>query len=272
MMTNKKTRSSHLLKLLALVPIVGIALALNARTVTDYVYDEPQKQQPVKKGKKAGTIKMSNQNIEVVVTESAPAEKVEGQAVKMDRVVKGKENGKPIGSNESETTFDVVEQMPQFPGGDAALMEFLSSNVRYPEEAHKKGIEGRVIATFVVKKDGSISEAKLVRSVDPQLDEEALRVINSMPNWNPGMQNGEPVNVKYTIPLTFRLQGGSKETANTPVADVANKDVDVEVDGKLVDPELLQQLKGGEIDRITIEKAKSNGERSKIVITTKKKE
>ena len=106
--------------------------------------------------------------------------------------------------------FDVVEQMPQFPGGTKELMTFLSENVRYPETAHKAGVQGRVIANFIVEKDGSITEAKIVKSVSPELDAEALRVINSMPKWIPGMQNDEAVRVKYTIPVTFQLQDSEK--------------------------------------------------------------
>ena len=108
--------------------------------------------------------------------------------------------------------FDVVETMPQFPGGAPALFEFLSKNIKYPAEAEKADKQGRVIVTFVVGKDGSISDARVVKSVDPLLDAEALRVINAMPNWTPGTQSGRTVNVKYTVPITFRLDGKAKET------------------------------------------------------------
>ena len=103
----------------------------------------------------------------------------------------------------TEIYGDVTEQMPMFRGGQKALMEYLAANVQYPEETCA---QGRVIVTFVVERDGSITEAKVVRSVDPALDEEALRVVNAMPKWCPGKQNGVSVRVKYTIPVTFRLQ------------------------------------------------------------------
>ena len=90
-----------------------------------------------------------------------------------------------------------------FPGGQKALMEYLAANVQYPEETCA---QGRVVITFVVEKDGSITEPKVVRSVDPALDEEALRVVRGMPKWYPGKQNGVSVRVKYTIPVSFRLQ------------------------------------------------------------------
>jgi protein TonB len=102
--------------------------------------------------------------------------------------------------------FDVVEQMPAFPGGQQELMNFLMKNVKYPKEATDKGIEGRVIVQFVVDKDGSVVEPKVVKSVSPELDQEALRVVKKMPKWQPGKQNGEVVRVKYNIPVSFRLQ------------------------------------------------------------------
>lgn len=107
---------------------------------------------------------------------------------------------------EDTHVFEVVEQMPQFPGGDAALMQYLSSHIHYPAVAEENGIQGRVVCTFVVEKNGSITDVRVVRSVDAALDREAQRVIRSMPAWIPGKQNGAPVRVKYTVPVTFRLQ------------------------------------------------------------------
>ena len=102
--------------------------------------------------------------------------------------------------------FDVVEEMPSFPGGQGALMSFLSSNIKYPVVAQENGVQGRVIVGFVVEKDGSISDVKVMRSVDPSLDREAQRVVKAMPKWKPGKQNGSAVRVKYTVPVVFRLQ------------------------------------------------------------------
>lgn len=99
--------------------------------------------------------------------------------------------------------FVEVEQMPMFPGGQKALMEYLAANVRYPEETCA---QGRVVVTFVVEKDGSITDAKVVRSVHPALNKEALRVVNVMPKWIPGSQNGVRVRVRYTIPVSFRIK------------------------------------------------------------------
>ena len=105
-----------------------------------------------------------------------------------------------------EELFQVVEEMPEFPGGMQECMKFLGKNIKYPPQAKENGIQGRVIVTFVIMKDGSITNANVVRGVDPLLDKEALRVVNLMPKWKPGKQRGKAVNVKYTIPVMFRLQ------------------------------------------------------------------
>ena len=96
--------------------------------------------------------------------------------------------------------------MPSFPGGPSALNQYLSSNVKYPVVAQENGVQGRVVVSFVVERDGSITDVKVVRSVDPSLDREASRVVSSMPKWIPGKQNGSPVRVKYNVPVSFKLQ------------------------------------------------------------------
>ena len=112
----------------------------------------------------------------------------------------------PVVEEEDNVVFQVVETMPSFPGGDADLFKFLSTNVKYPVIAQENGIQGRVICQFVVNKDGTIVDVEVVRSVDPSLDKEAIRVIKSMPKWSPGKQRGKPVRVKYTLPVNFKLQ------------------------------------------------------------------
>ena len=112
----------------------------------------------------------------------------------------------PVKPKEEENkVFDVVEQMPSFPGGNAALMNYLSQNIKYPVIAEENGIQGRVIVQFVVGKDGHISDVRVAKSVDPSLDKEAVRVVKGMPKWIPGKQNGQAVTVRYTLPVTFRL-------------------------------------------------------------------
>lgn len=279
MMLQKKSPRSRFMKLLALVPIVGIALALNAETVNDYVYQQPQKK-VVKKGSKSATTKMGNNTIEIVPSQDAAEQADPAKAVEW--VVAKEPDKKPIVLLEGHrityetftrmdpdeiasitvlkdqaavdqygeeardgillvTTkkgvkdvfvpveqnpefFDVVEQMPEYPGGPSALFEYLAKNIRYPESAEKAGIQGRVIATFVVMKDGSISNVKVVKSVSPELDTEALRVLSAMPNWTPGMQNGKAVNVKYTVPISFALPDSKiEETKESSVVVVKMK-------------------------------------------------
>ena len=109
-------------------------------------------------------------------------------------------------ADSNENVFEVVDQMPSFPGGTAALMQWLSNHIKYPKEAEDEEVQGRVICTFVVEKDGSISNVRVVRSVAPSLDKEAVRVLKAMPKWIPGMHKGESVRVKYLTPVTFRYK------------------------------------------------------------------
>ena len=319
MMTNKTSKSSHLLKLLALLPIVGVTLALNAETVTDYVYnnDEPQKQVPVKKGKQNATIKNNGKTILQVVEAQdqkteAEAPKTESQTeLKVEGTATLKVEGTATASEQNQApkdVFDVVEKMPEFPGGVQELLGFLSKTIKYPAEAEKAGKQGRVLATFVVRKDGSISDARIVKSVDPLLDAEALRVINAMPAWIPGTQSGKPVNVKYTVPISFRLDGKTKEAPAavgifTPTDNPAREaredhickedgsivamDVDMEkstvlrplfvVDGKIMDGKEVYAINPKTIERFYMqdgqEAIKKYGDKAKdgvVIITLKK--
>ena len=365
MMLHTKSPRRSLLKLLALLPIVGVTLALNAETVTDVVYnnDEPQKQVPVKKGKRNATIKNgSGQDIQIIEgvvadEENAQAYDVETFTIK-GKVIDGEDKSPIVGAivkvvgvtkdskvqvvsagqstvtdkegnfrlevavgdriavtyagyeayqigvskayakdrtymialykegteRDDSRVFDVVEVMPQFPGGPQELFSFLSKTIRYPVEAEKAGTQGRVIVTFVVGKDGSVSNAHIVKSVDPLLDAEALRVINAMPAWIPGTQNGKPVNVKYTVPITFRLDGGKPKeapqaTGSFTPADVLMKPSLVIVDGKESDDidKVMKSIDPKTIETMTVLKNKAAidqyGEKAKdgvVVITTKK--
>ena len=141
----------------------------------------------------------------------------------------------PIAQSKSipdSVVFEVVEVMPEFPGGQQALMQYLAKNIKYPVTAHENGKQGRVIVSFVVKKDGNISDIKVARSVDPYLDKEAERVIAAMPNWKPGKQRGQAVNVRFTVPVTFRLSGPEPaKPAETPEAVAIEKFEEVVVVG-----------------------------------------
>lgn len=135
----------------------------------------------------------------------------------------GKEDGKPVkvsytvpinfALNEKKEikkkegdVYFIVEEMPVFPGGENAFREFISNNVNYPEIAQKEGIQGKVYVTFIVDVDGAVSKTRIVRGVDPSLDKEALRVVNTLPKWTPGKEKGKPVKVSYTVPISFALK------------------------------------------------------------------
>ena len=262
MMLHTKSDRSRLLKLLALLPIVGIALAVNAEKVVDVRYDEPQKQNTKKKVKGVAEKKADTSETNTAVGTFEP---VQGDV------------------------FDVVEEMPQYPGGPQALFKFLGENVQYPAEAEKAGIQGRVIATFVVEKDGSISQPTIVKSVDPLLDAESIRVISAMPNWIPGKQNGKVVRVKYTVPLSFNLDGGGEEVDRLCREDGTIVEIDIEkgdttiakplfiVDGKVMDGRKVYAINPKTIERYYMQNGQEAidkyGDKAKdgvILITLKK--
>lgn len=192
-------------------------------------------------------------------------------------------------STTQEETFMVVEQMPEYPGGMSALMKYLGDHVKYPTEAQKAKEQGRVIVQFVVETDGSVSNIKVVRSVSPLLDAEAIRVMSMMPKWKPGMQRGEAVRVKFTVPVTFRLDAGqatdaaahstdsvaAQQTSEGPIlhlksgdvkalgmllgrsgsVDPAAKDLPlVKVDGKTVSYEEMKTIDSQRIEQINVMK------------------
>lgn len=150
---------------------------------------------------KLDEIEKSNKAIGALTVEGN--DEVGGEVLQLREQIAAPEPPKPAEENK---VHDFVEQMPSFPGGMGALMSWLSQNIKYPVIAAENGVEGRVIVQFVVEKDGSITDVKIAKSVDPSLDKEATRVVSSMPHWIAGRQNGNPVRVKYTVPVTFKLQ------------------------------------------------------------------
>lgn len=183
-----------------------------SQAITDLVFEEeiiPITEQPEQVAPPppeapsiAETLTIVDDDADVEETTIATSEET-NQAVDIKYIPVVVEEEEP----EEQEIFEVVEQMPEFPnGGMAGLMQYLGKNIKYPTIAQESGTQGRVTVQFVVNKDGSIVDAKVVRSVDPYLDKEALRVINTMPKWNPGMQRGKPVRVKFTVPVMFRLQ------------------------------------------------------------------
>lgn len=176
----------------------------------------------------------------------------------------------------------VVEQMPAYPGGMAALMEYFKENMRYPASAKERGLQGRVTVQFVVDKDGSIKEPKVIRSIDQELDEEALRLVKSMSKWEPGRQNGEPVAVKFAVPVPFKLDADVRMSEQLVIQEVRTS-MDggrgmplYIVDGKEVSASVMRALKPESIAGVSVLKDKSAtaiyGERAKhgvVVITLK---
>ena len=200
MMNKKRSRSIGRTKYLIFIPVVGALLILSNVDALARITDE------LTESTFAGVLLPEAILPFPFVGDASPAEKREEYVLS--------EEGIEAARRARNQVFTVVEVMPEFPGGQGALLKFLATNVRYPESAVKNGIEGRVSCAFVVGKDGAISEAEVIRGVSPELNEEALRVINSMPVWSPGKQRGKVVNVKYTVPVTFRLSGGKKKTSS----------------------------------------------------------
>ena len=174
MMTKNKSSQWNTLRALVVVPVIALALLAfaNTKSVAAVAINQQAKVTP--------TSQVVKGNAEAQVTdESAP---------------------------QSKKVYRSVDQMPQFPGGEAGLMRYLQSNINYPANAAMNNIGGRVILQFVVEKDGHIGEVKVVRSIDPEIDAEAVRVVKSLPDFIPGRQDGEPVAVWYTIPVSFKVQ------------------------------------------------------------------
>lgn len=180
----------------------------------------------------------------------------------------------------SEEVFQVVEKMPEFPGGMGECLKFLNQNIRYPVESQKAGVQGKVIVQFVVEADGSVTNPLIVRSIDPHLDGEAIRVISLMPQWKPGMLKGRPVRVKYTVPVAFRLD--NENNLNVRMINIDSISADepplIIVDGQEVSQEIMKHLDPVKIESISVQKdlqMQKYGEKGKngiILITTKKKQ
>lgn len=146
---------------------------------------------------------------EIKTQEEKYSSEAQSDAKKRDQVIEeAKVAFEPKAKPQNDHIVDMamVEQKPSFPGGDAALYKWLGNQIMYPSDASEAGIQGKVIVSFVIEKDGSISNARVLRSKHPSLDAEALRVVKKMPRWTPGRNNGQTVRVKYNLPVTFKLQ------------------------------------------------------------------
>ena len=207
MMNKRRTSEIGKAKYLLFAPLAGALLMVSniesvAREISEQVPEMAQIQE------KAEQMLHSD----VAVANSQANELVEVKP-KVQEAAKT-ENVAVVDSSKTDKVYDVVENMPVFPGGNGELMTFLNNTIKYPKLAMEAGVQGRVIVSFVIGKDGSITGTKVANSVNPLLDEEALRVVGLMPKWEPGLQKGKPVAVKYTIPISFRLSGGEAKAVD----------------------------------------------------------
>lgn len=265
MMLKEKSSPWARLKYLYVLPVAAIAVTAFARPE---VSDKVEKISSVKVNDLAAIV-------ETKVVESAGDTTKPADVKYVPVEVRKQLKGTPV--------FEVAEEMPEFPGGGmSAFMDYIKTNMRYPASAKENGTQGRVTVQFVVDEDGSIKDSKVLRSVDKDMDAEALRLINTMPKWKPGRQKGQPVAVKFTVPVMFRLDDDKLEKTSSAngitVEGYAGngKEPLYIVDGKEVTPSVMSALNPDKIERVTVLKDKSatdlygeEGQNGVVLITLK---
>lgn len=247
MMEKRNSNPWSRLKVLAALPVAAFAVAAFATPKAESLSNE---------------IKAESEALVAKVTESAKADTLKGKPVgvlvsKIDgkdlpAIVEDPDDGgaTPVADGDPDgKAYDVVEEMPQYPGGIEAMMTFLRDNLKYPAELAEQNIQGRVIVQFVVDKEGNVTNPTVMRSVDPQLDAEALRVVKAMPKWTPGKVGGKAVNVKYTLPVTFALSAKNDKKDGLTKAYYL-------IDGKHVND--ISNIKPADIESIEVFKDKAN--------------
>ena len=194
MMNKKKTPASAIVKYALLLPLIAGLLFVNNL--------QAQKQASPKKAEVSTESKspVGNKQVQKKAKQGKEASKVSNE----------NKSTKTVPVKDDAGVYKMVEQRPEFPGGMNALMQFIGKNLKYPSSAVAAGIQGRVVCQFIVSAEGKVKDVKVIQGLSPELDAEAVRLIESMPDWIPGEQNGEKVNVYYTIPIRFKLEG--KET------------------------------------------------------------
>lgn len=264
MMLIKKSNPWNRAKILLTVPVAAVAVVAFATPKAESLSKEIEHD--------------SNALVNSVVR-SMPAEAAATETAAADSL-RGRVAGVTVGASKDDgRVFDVVEDQPRYPGGTNALMAYLRDNIKYPAEAANAGIQGKVIVQFVVGKDGTVRDVKPIRNISPELDAEAVRVVAAMPKWVPGYQRGEAVNVRYTLPVNFRMDGGpdskSQKAAGSNIA--FSDDVYYVVDGVHVSAAELKKISADKINSIEVFKGESAvekfGEQAKsgaIVVSTKK--
>ena len=264
MMLIKKSNPWNRAKILLTVPVAAVAVVAFATPKAESLSKEIEHD--------------SNALVNSVVR-SMPAEAAAPETAAADSL-RGRVADVTAGSSKDDgRVFDVVEDQPRYPGGTNALMAYLRDNIKYPAEAAKAGIQGKVIVQFVVGKDGTVRDVKPIRNISPELDAEAVRVVAAMPKWVPGYQRGEAVNVRYTLPVNFRMDGGpDSESQKAAGSNIAfSDDVYYVVDGVHVSAAELKKISADKINSIEVFKGESAvekfGEQAKngaIVVSTKK--
>ena len=273
MMLKEKSSPWARLKYLYVLPVAAIAVTAFARPEVSETVEEIS---AVKVNDLTAIVetKVAESSGQLLPVQSVPKDSVNRKSKvavqQMDElVVVGYASKDSV--KDREPVFNVVEQMPSFPGGMEALMQYLAKNMRYPVEAQKNKVQGRVVVGFIVSKDGDIKKAHILRGVDPELDAEAIRVIESMPRWMPGMQRGKAVAVSYTLPVMFRLTedalGLKLVEASGSTAGELDKGVTFSyaegkqplciVNGKEVDWAVMRALNPDRIKSITVLKDKA---------------
>ena len=272
MMLKEKSNPWAKLKYLYILPVAAIAVTAFARPEISETAEEISavKVNDLTAIVEAKAIKSTEESVQIS-TVSQDTVKVNYVPTEVSRKLQG------------TAVFEVVEEMPEFPGGVDAMMEYLQKELRYPEAAKEKGIQGRVTVQFIIDKEGNVTNSKVTRSVDKDMDTEAIRLVKAMPKWKPGMQKGKAVAVKYTVPVVFRLEGGktvnSQVTVNSKVSEFSVQGMNNPlyiVDGKEVTSSILSALDVNKIESMTVLKNESAtevyGEKGKngvILITLK---
>lgn len=298
MMLKEKSNPWAKLKYLYILPVAAIAVTAFARPEISETAEEISRMSDALGIEQASLFFSRLHDISAVKVNDltaiveAKAAKTTEEAVQMSTVLK--DTAKPVEVKyiPAEVTdklkgtplYEVVEQMPEFPGGGmAAALEYIQKNMQYPESAKENGTQGRAMVQFVVDKEGNVTEPKVIRSVDKELDAEAIRLVKSMPKWKPGMQKGQAVAVKYTMPVLFKLEGGKKVNSSIVVNSMptgfsvlgANAPLYI-VDGKEVTSSIMSALDANKIESMTVLKGKDatdlyseKGKNGVILITLK---
>ena len=256
MMLKEKSNPWAKLKYLYILPVAAIAVTAFARPEISETAEE------------ISAVKVNDLTAIVETKVAKSTETVQTSIVPKDTVSPVEVKYVPVEASEKlkgSPVFEVVEEMPEFPGGGMpAMMEYIRKNMRYPESAKKANTQGRVTVQFVIDKEGNTTNPKVIRSVDKDMDAEAIRLVKAMPKWKPGMQSGQAVAVKYTIPVVFKLEGAEMVTSQlvgssrTPEFSVQGMNAPLYiVDGKEVTPSIMSALNVDQIESMTVLKDKS---------------